>query len=402
MNRILQSRLFIITLILYVTYNSGFMLSTTNSIGIILDMFFAMIFLIPVMYNLFNVRLRFVQYSLILTIVFTLITFIIYRFNPVGAYFGIIFKSIVAMGIVLTYNFRSVVYFFKKYLSVIAIVSLIGHYFIVTNIIPVDMKIIYNINEVPYNVSFPFFSLVWLPEKNIGIFWEPGLFASFLILGLVLEISFKSNEKISYFRIFLFIFTIFTTKSSAGYGLLLFVLLLYLIEIVNSTKKKYKYIIYLFLVFPVILIIIFYPLFFNILNFEQIDILSKLMPEELINQSRYLSIKHNISVFLTMPIFGVGFSNASNLMRHVADTSSTTFLISVFGVPGSLYTIMWIYGIIKNPLLKKNISIIIFLIILLIINKEPHYIILFTWILLYYFIYISSIDYTVEVQDANA
>lgn len=387
MNAFYKNKLFIILLSIYVTYNSGFMLSTTNGLGIIFDLVFAIIFLIPVTVSFSRKDLKLVHYVLTGTIVFTLITFAIHGFNPTGAYLGIIFKSIVAFGIAKIYKFQEFVNFFLKCLTGITIISLIGHFLFFSGIIPANFQLVYNLNEVPYHVSFPFFGLVWLPNRNIGIFWEPGVFATFLIIGLVFEISYTQFKKISYLRVLLFIIAIITTESSAGYGLILLVIIIYLFRLTNQQKLRFRLMTYLMVVAPLIILILLYPWIFRMLNLDQIEAFAKLMPDEIINQSRYLALKHNISVFLQMPIFGVGFARAGELIRYVSDTSSSTFLMSVFGIPGILYTFFWIYSIMKSNITSKNISFIIMIIFLMIINKEPQYIILFSWIVLYYFLH---------------
>ena len=238
MERLLKSKIFIFILIIYITYNSGSMISTTNGVGIILDLLFALIFSIKVFKIILKDSLKLIHYSLIGTIFFVLITFSLYGFSPIGAYLGIIFKSIVSVGIVFTYKFRDMANFYKKYISILAIVSLIGYFLVTPGIIKLDFTLINNINEVPYNVSFIFFNLSWTPDRNIGIFWEPGIFATYLIVALIFEISLNEKNKISPLRVLLYVVTIITTKSSAGYGLLLLVMLLFAMEFANNSKNK--------------------------------------------------------------------------------------------------------------------------------------------------------------------
>lgn len=393
MERLLKSKIFIFILIIYITYNSGSMISTTNGVGIILDLLFALIFSIKVFKIILKDSLKLIHYSLIGTIFFVLITFSLYGFSPIGAYLGIIFKSIVSVGIVFTYKFRDMANFYKKYISILAIVSLIGYFLVTPGIIKLDFTLINNINEVPYNVSFIFFNLSWTPDRNIGIFWEPGIFATYLIVALIFEISLNEKNKISPLRVLLYVVTIITTKSSAGYGLLLLVMLLFAMEFANNSKnKKMRFLLNYLIVTPFLLIILFYPVIFSILGFDNNETLIKLMPNMIFSQSRFLAVQHNLNVFFKMPVFGVGFSSAVELVEYVSDTSSSTFLLSVFGLPGILYTVLWIYSILKCTKFQKNVSVLMLIMVVLIINKEPHYIMLFSWILLYYLI--LDVSYT--------
>ena len=131
------------------------------------------------------------------------------------------------------------------------------------------------------------------------------------------------------------------------------------------------------------------------INFEQIllntglienEFLRKLMAENIADSSRIKAIEHNLKSFMSDPIFGVGISNAQRNMRHVADTSTSTYLLSIFGLLGGLYTVCWIYGILKN--VKKNlfVKILLLTIALIIVNKEPHHQILSSWCILFYLI----------------
>lgn len=390
MNKMYKSKLFIILLILYITINSGSVISTTSNISIYLDLMFAIIFTLPVIVEMSKDKLSLVHYFFILITVFTMVTFTIYQFTPIGAYLGIVFKSIVAFGIVTTYKFKKMVNFFINYVFILAVLSLFAYYIIFPGIVKIDFNIVYNLNDVPYFTSFPFYRLVWAPSRNLGIFWEPGVFATYLIIAIVFIITFVKIRLKEIIYLLTIIIAVFTTESSAGYGLLYLVVLMWLVLIMFRKKGYTRYIIFTVIVAPFILLITVYPFIVQALGLSNIDAIQKLLPSEIVNQSRYLAIIHNLDIFSRMPIFGVGFTEATQLIEHVSDTSSTTYLISVFGLPGILYTLMFIIGTLKSPYFIKGTRSIVLIILLIIINKEPQYIILFSWILGYYLLHSIS------------
>ena len=114
------------------------------------------------------------------------------------------------------------------------------------------------------------------------------------------------------------------------------------------------------------------------------EVISRLLLDNIKDESRVHAIQHNIKIFKTSPIFGVGVVEASNKVEYVADTSTSTYLLSIFGIFGGLYTLYWIIGILNIK--SKNIIVRLFLliIVLIILNKEPHQNILLTWCFMFF------------------
>ena len=134
----------------------------------------------------------------------------------------------------------------------------------------------------------------------------------------------------------------------------------------------------------VILLIANYQNIINQLKLGNNDVISRLLLENIDDESRVHAIEHNLKMFSKSPIFGVGTVEASNKVQYVADTSTSTYLLSIFGIFGGLYTLYWIIGILKI----KNINIIarlfLLIIVLIILNKEPHQNILLTWCFMFF------------------
>ena len=89
-------------------------------------------------------------------------------------------------------------------------------------------------------------------------------------------------------------------------------------------------------------------------------------------------------MFSKSPIFGIGVEEAVENIEYVADTSTSTYLLSIFGIFGGLYTLYWIVGILGIKNKNLMIKIMILIVALLILNKEPHQNILITWCFMFW------------------
>lgn len=74
-------------------------------------------------------------------------------------------------------------------------------------------------------------------QRNAGVFWEPGAYAMFLILGLV--INFYKNRRLNNVYGWFFTIALITTQSTAGYLAFFFVLLA--LQIKNRKSKTMIY-----------------------------------------------------------------------------------------------------------------------------------------------------------------
>jgi len=83
------------------------------------------------------------------------------------------------------------------------------------------LPLVTNINNVNYYNGFIAFAFAgYGVDRNTGIFWEPGIFSSFLILALVfviLDSPVKRKRFSVAIDVILFAIGIVTTNSTAGY-----------------------------------------------------------------------------------------------------------------------------------------------------------------------------------------
>lgn len=382
---IYYNKIFIIFCILVCIYNSGYALSTIYTFGMYLDIFFAYLFLMPIMFVFLKEKLNILLSSFLLLIFMIIATFFISRFSSPHIYISLICKIIFSFGIVLVYEFDNVIKIFSKIMVFVSITSLVG-YCLLNYLRILSLPIMNSANNVSYGVGYIFFYITYIPQRNCGIFWEPGIFASFLTIAIIFETMYKKDKK-SIFRVLLFIITIITTKSTAAYGLLLFVFFYLVMNKLNASSDKIIIYIVIFMIF-IILIMIFYNYSSIIikLGLTSNPVINRLVIENLKNESRFMSIIHNLKMFTKRPIFGWGFRYAYEKVEHVADISTSTFLLNVFGIFGFQYTFLWIYGILKNKKANIFVNLTILIIFIMILNKESHTSFIFSWCIFFYFI----------------
>lgn len=334
--------------------------------------------------------------SLLIFMLMILATFVANMDKNIRYYF--LFSCIImtAFGISLVYSFKEMRKVYLKIMDVVALVGVLGYFLINNTAVLNFLPRIVNVNGVEYSVGIIFNSINTIPERNCGMFWEPGLFATYLIIALVIEITYK-EEKINYIRIVIYSVGIFTAHSSAGYALWFFCILLYL----TRSKTVYKKNISKHIVIKVIQFILFLVLIIIVLNYDTIiystslansEYIQKLLPENISNSLRALAVQHNLNIFFENPIFGAGITDVLSQIKYVADTSTSTYLLSIYGVLGVVHTILWIYVIFKDKKTNLYSKILLLIIFMSILNKEPHTNLMFMWCFLFWLLKESRVN----------
>lgn len=295
------------------------------------------------------------------------------------AYWRLLAVVIIVSYLIEKYGFRNIVKVYLDIMFFVSIISLIGYLLLNFTSLLNNLPSVTNINGVEYGVGIIFNYIKALPERNCGIFWEPGIFASYLALAIAFESIINSNS-ISWFRVLVFVVSIITTTSSAGYVLLIFSLGIVLLR--GSKLSGYKKMLAIIVVIGIAIVA------FNIDNvilntsLAQNKYLIKLTSDRMNQSSRITSIYHNLSIFRKRVLFGAGINSVLNQMSSWADISTSTYMLSIFGVMGSLYTLFIIYGIFSQKNINIFVKLFFFFILISIVNKEPHINIMFTWIII--------------------
>lgn len=363
--------------LLLIFYSGHMFQATIGSIN-----YFLVLCAIPALFyttnKLFNEALISSYVAALILIAMTVLSFASSFARGYSFYLTFLSYILVAFFISHKLEFQIVVDVFLKVMTALTLISLVGYFLVNNTAVLSDLPKITNINDVEYGVAVVFNYITAVPYRNCGMFWEPGLFASFLTLALIFELVFKT-EKVSFFRILIFILGLITANSSAGFALLFLCLALLFCK-----KRESTIVNILTGLFMLILIIAIPLIFFNLENIiggtvlGENEYVQKLFADNLQQQSRFKAIEHNWKVFLDNPFFGAGISSVTQQMEYVADTSTSTYLMSVYGIFGAAYTLFWIYGVFRQKNITVSAKIIIIVLIMIIINKEPHHQNLFT------------------------
>ncbi len=294
-------------------------------------------------------------------------------------YWRILATAIIAFYLLEKYGLNNIIKVYLKAMVVISIASLIGYALLNCTSLLNNLPIAKNVNGVEYGIGILFNYIKVYPERNCGVFWEPGIFASYLALAIIFE-SITNSKSISWFRILLFVISIITTTSSAGYALL--VLTIGIVLLRESHLTGYKKVLAIFVI--IIIGVVALNIDNIILNTSLSNnaYLIKLTSKRMQESSRITAIFHNLSIFSKNPLFGAGIGSVLNQMSSWADISTTTYMLSIFGVTGLLYTLFIVYGIFSQKQINIFVKLLFFFVILAIVNKEPHINIMFIWILI--------------------
>lgn len=306
-------------------------------------------------------------------------------FTDLGAgavfYLTLLCNIIAAYGICRWYSFKDLSDWYLKIMTVVTVVGVIGYIVLQTTSWLEILPAVDNINDMEYRIAGIYNYLTQVPDRNCGMFWEPGLFATHLTIAMVMEIFVQ--KKTSVWRMILFSIGIFTANSSAGF--VLWFLCMMLLFVKNANKQNVvSSVIALFIMCVGIIVILNFDNILQLTGLGENEYFAKLSSDSVEESSRMKAIEHNLKSFLSAPFFGVGIITATEQMDYVADTSTSTYLMSVFGIMGIAYTIYWIMGVTKLRRINPMAKLLILTIALIIVNKEPHHQLLMSWCLLFY------------------
>lgn len=280
--------------------------------------------------------------------------------------------------IYITFEFQDFQKLFADAIFVICTISLPGY--ILANFTEnlAALPIIHNVNDVGYKFAVFFISFDgFLQYRNIGVFWEPGIFASMIFCALIADLY--SHRKIGAIRTIIF-FTALTLTFS-GAGLILFATYA-ILAIAHPSEKNTRS--FSNRVLPALLIILIALI--SVLHtaqqsesdiFTHVERLaSKLTDPEDTQSTRFLSPLVSFNVFLEKPLTGWGLAGAIEqyklLNNEIALTSTSAHFISAIGVVGAFLTIIPIIGIIRTQQANFVSRLLLVFSYIFILNKEPH------------------------------
>lgn len=228
--------------------------------------------------------------------------------------------------------------------------------------------------------------------RSMGVFWEPGVFASVVIMTMLVEFYYTEG-KTSAYRLILYTVGVLLSGSTAGILILLILLVAYLWRRWNFERYRLANFAFVALI---ALGLSFYETLFQWLYEVNPDVFGKLMETTSETTATRLNAPMaNLQIFLQSPVFGHGFTDAATLFTSfmgiegewniVAQTSTGTQMLAAIGICGVAYTLAFFVPLFlgKKSGLGFVSRIAIAAIMLLITNKEPHLHIALTWLLMF-------------------
>ena len=283
-------------------------------------------------------------------------------------------------------KFSEFAFYFNKIVYVLSVVSLIV--FTVSIIAPSVIHFFpttLNYNGSEYN-SILFWNVMKgnVPKENLGIFREGGVFVIYLLLAVIIELFY--NREINYKRLLVYIITLITVSSTAGYIILAFLLFVYIIKTNNAGIK----------IGFSILIALFFIFFFQTLIssvFAKFDTQSYEYRSTL---SRLSSFVIPMMIFVDH-IYGVGLSNFGGLYTSYSlkyfgiafnpAGESTNTILNTFAIFGIIYGALLIYALIKFSRMfgstKLNMITVLIALLMMFSTQELRFSLLFNLIVMY-------------------
>lgn len=207
-------------------------------------------------------------------------------------------------------------------------------------------NLIIAVGRLDKSLSFP---------RNMGMFWEPGAFQTFIIFAMIIDIFMLNNQSTK--TLALYSATVFTTFSTTGYIALV---VIYLV-IISDNKKisfKTKFGLCLLLGAAIVIIVLNQSIFFETSYSSVFGKLFRLAESgksaEHSEGVRLASITEPLKQWLKSPVWGVG---RTYLMMYLLNTKSngmaTCTFVNWFAVYGTLYGVVMMIGLMK---FSKSVS----------------------------------------------
>lgn len=377
----IKSRIFNIFLLLALIFTSGHAFQTIYE-QLSYIVYFGAIIYVGIYF--INIRKSYAK-NLFLLMSFVIPPFFTMILDGSNVYYYLIIISgiMFAYGIATTIPFCKVVDIYLKLMTIVSAIAIIGYIlYNYTDFLDILPRI-YNSNGKEYAIGFVFNVLTRDSDRNCGMFWEPGLFATALTIAMVFEILFR--EKTRKLRIALFFLCFLTANSSAGFVLCILCLSLLLLKNIDLKKGNLiKNVIYFVMLFAFIFILLNMDTVIMNTPLRNNSYFAKLLSDNVKESTRYLAIWHNLTIFFDHILFGAGVNYVNQNMLYVADTSTVTYMMSVFGLLGVWYALSWCVGIMRIKNINILTKLVLIVIVMIILNKEPHLRLIFTWCLLFY------------------
>lgn len=297
---------------------------------------------------------------------------------------------VVAFLFTVVIDFETFVNWFIGSMVAFSAVALVAQFVFIWRAVPFPGQTITNVNGADYLNGVAFFFLrQWdgtPSSRSLGPFWEPGLFASFLTIAILLEVGFRASKP-RMMIIGVLVLGVVITQSTAGYLLLVPAVLL----LAWPRRRSLGGALGVAGAMSALIVLALWETISASLAKRNPDMFGKITSDALVSSTRFGSFGLNLAIFSESPMLGKSFVGADHeylaRMRYWgldSQTSTSTYLLAAMGIVGIVYTAVWVVGIALNRSLPMSTRVVLLICMLVIINKEPHAHILATLILMFY------------------
>lgn len=215
--------------------------------------------------------------------------------------------------------------------------------------------------------------------RNMGMFWEPGAFQTFISMALLFELLDKNP---STKNIIIFSACIITTFSTTGYLSLALAFLIGMLSRKNSDKKS-RAVIVVCLTIALLAIYIYKDFFFST---SESSVFGKLVTffdrdygntQEITSATvRYNAIFKAVEAFFKSPVYGWGYKGLSELLYDYTHGMNTCTVANWFAVYGMLFGVIMTIGYIRlSSLIANNkLQTIMIIVFFFIITMSENYV----------------------------
>lgn len=339
-----------------------------------------------------NRSIRIMNKKLLIIPIFILITFIIdmimnFMFNY-NLLYSIRFFTILIFSYIFTMemNFEAFRKIYVKCMTIMSAIGLIGFVIGSFSGFYYNLPTITNINGISYYDAFVFFGMNDFSRgRNIGVFWEPGIFAIFITLAVLFLLF--DRGKLNRLQISILILTLFSTLSTTGYFLI--AIIFFSITFLRKKQGLMKLIFLIFFAFFAIFALFNSSIIFNSLSNLFPRVFTKLIDNSASTVHRLDSIKYNFEIFIKSPIWGSGLVKTNLLFSEITNgtqTSTMTLYLAQFGLLGLIYILAQFTAIAKYSSWSRSVCILFCITWLILLNVEIVTFFPLIYIISFYFI----------------
>lgn len=352
---------YIILIICSVILLSRNTMITTCIIGFENSFLISIILFVPLyiiaLKKVINRQIDFKKITIIIMMLIFIVISVILKKDMQAYNFSILYYIISAIVLILTIDYKKIQKYYINIIFILACFSLITTYIIKPLIFSLEIDnsmrstnfIIKN--SVGYeflNLGLGFAVFNENYDRNYGVFTEPSFFQFYLIIAIIF-LLFEKNKRVDWLRILIYIITVYTTKSAAGYIAVACILGIYITKYFIENRKEYKKILKMLMV----IMLLFILLLINPNIRRSIDfVYTKITVSNESSISRFGSVEFAVKKFINSPIIG---NKIADILLYENDLTNTIFTIgAIYGVIPLLSVIYFILKF-SNKFKQNNI-----------------------------------------------